>query len=77
MRRASGPVLMLRAASPNGSELNKNHPRVTQGGLGGGVLGVRNSKIWSNYQTAGPIGTKFGAHMGNSSVTHVTLFQLF
>ena len=48
-------------SSPNGSVLNKNQPRVTQGGLGG-FKGVRKSKIWNNYQTDGPIGTKFGTH---------------
>ena len=29
----------------------------------GGVLGVRKSKIWNNYQTDGPIVTKFGTHV--------------
>ena len=34
-------------SSPNGSELNKNQPRVTKGG----VLGGKKFKIWNNYQT--------------------------
>ena len=34
----SGPNLHTHAdSSPNGSELNKNQPRVTQEGFGGGV----------------------------------------
>ena len=49
-------------SSPNGSELNKNQPHVTQGGFGG-FYGVRNSKIWNNYRTGGPIGTKFGTRL--------------
>ena len=49
-------------SSPNGSELNKNQPRVTQRGVWG-VLGVRNSQIWNNYQTVGPIGTTFGTRL--------------
>ena len=49
-------------SSPNGSELNKNQPRVTQGGFGG-FQRVRNSKIWNNCQTGGPIGTKFGTRL--------------
>ena len=36
----------------------------SQGGiLGGGGLGVKNSKVWKIYQTVGPIGTKFGTHL--------------
>ena len=53
-------------SSPNGSELNKNQPWVTLGGF----YGVRNSKICSNYQTAGSIGTKFGAHADLSGNGH-------
>ena len=49
-------------SSPNGSELNTNQPRVTQGGFGG-FQRVSNSKIWNNYQTGGPIGTKFGTRL--------------
>ena len=29
----------------------------------GGVLGVKNAKIWISYQTAGTIGTNFGTHV--------------
>ena len=28
-----------------------------------GVLGVKNTKIWISYQTAGSIGTDFGTHV--------------
>ena len=48
-------------SSPNGSELNKNQPRVTQGGLGG-FRGSEIQKYGVTTKTAGPIGTKFGAH---------------
>ena len=39
--------------------------KITPCDLGGiwGVLGVRKSKIWNNYQTDRPIGTKFGTHV--------------
>ena len=44
-------------------------PRYTRGAfLGGGGLGVKNSKVWKIYQAVGAIGTKFGTplqiHMG-------------
>ena len=39
--------------------------KITPCDLGGiwGVLGVRKSKIWNNYQTDGSIVTKFGTHV--------------
>ena len=43
-------------------------PSIHQGAFGGGVLGVKNKKVWKIYQTVGPIDTKFGTrlqiHMG-------------
>ena len=54
--------------SRNGHRLKQLAPRYTRGHLGGGGLGVKNSKVWKIYQTVGPIGTKFGTrlqiHMG-------------
>ena len=45
-------------SSRNGNGRNKKLPHVTLG-----AFGVRKSKIWNNYQTSGPIGTKFGTHV--------------
>ena len=43
-------------SSRKGSGLNKNQPRVTQGVLGG-------QQVWIIYQTAEPIGTRFGTRL--------------
>ena len=56
-------------SSGNGHRLKTISPLIHQGGhLGGGGLGVKNSKVWKIHQTVGPIGTKFGTrlqfHMG-------------
>ena len=41
----------------------------TPGGILGGFRVSQNAKVWKIYQTAGPIGTKFGTrlriHLGN------------
>ncbi len=46
-------------------------PPDTPGGILGGFRGSQNAKVWKIYQTAGPIGTKFGTrlqiHMGMDS----------
>ena len=55
-------------SSRNGHRLKTISPSIHQGALGGGGLGVNNSKVWQIYQTVGPISAKFGTrlqiHMG-------------
>ena len=54
---------LCNADSPRkGSGKNKNLPSVTQRGICGVLGGQKLTKL-ENYQTDGPIGTKFGTHM--------------
>ena len=48
--------------SGNGSYLKKIDPTATQGAFWG-VWGGKKKKIWERFQTAAPIGTKFGTCM--------------
>ena len=49
-------------SSGNGHRLKTISASISQGTFWG-VLGVKNSKVWKIYQTAGPIGTKFGTRL--------------
>ena len=49
-------------SSGNGHRLNTISPSMPQGALGG-FRGSQNAKVWKIYQTAGPIGTKFGTRL--------------
>ena len=45
------------------TEAKNNQPLDIPGGILGGFRGSQNAKVWKIYQTAGPIGTKFGKHL--------------
>ena len=47
----------------NGHRLKIISPPIPQGAFWGVLGGHKMQKVWKIYQTAGPIGTKFGKHL--------------